>query len=129
MGTLLLTVLVASFGIIALVFIMLLISARADHQNTISGPMATLAELDNSIDTKRAAPLHPHRPPDFAPVGWLAGSEGNLVPLQVLKHPMSLDVALFQWRIPPSNQILDSALGVAQADEIPVRRWWVGGGD
>lgn len=54
MGTLLLTVLVASFGIIALVFIMFLISARADHQNTISGPMATLAELDNSIDTKKA---------------------------------------------------------------------------
>ena len=61
---------------------------------------------------------------DAGPVGRFAGTGGNLVPLQVFEHPVSLG-RVIQRRIPPSDEILDSALGVAQAHEIPVCRWWV----
>ena len=53
MDPLVLTVLVAAFGLATLVFVMVLVAARADHQVTIRGPMATLEELDRQIDTKR----------------------------------------------------------------------------
>ena len=53
MDPLVLTVLIAAFGLATLVFVMVLVAARADHQVTIRGPMATLEELDRQIDTKR----------------------------------------------------------------------------
>ena len=53
MDPLVLTVLVAVFSLAALVFVMALVAARADHQVTIRGPMATLEELNRQIDTKR----------------------------------------------------------------------------
>ena len=53
MDPLVLTVLIGAFGLATLVFVMVLVAARADHQVTIRGPMATLEELDRQIDTKR----------------------------------------------------------------------------
>ena len=53
MDPLVLTVLIGVFGLATLVFVMVLVAARADHQVTIRGPMATLEELERQIDTKR----------------------------------------------------------------------------
>ena len=53
MDPLVLTVLIAAFGLATLVFVTVLVAARADHQVTMRGPMATLEELDRQIDTKR----------------------------------------------------------------------------
>lgn len=53
MAPLVLTVLVAAFGLAILVFVTVLVAARADHQVTIRGPMATIEGLDRQIETKR----------------------------------------------------------------------------
>ena len=63
MDPLVLTVLVAAFGLATLVFVMVLVAARADHQVTIRGPMATLEELDRQIDTKRETLVRSRRRP------------------------------------------------------------------
>ena len=53
MDPLVLTVLVAAFSLATLIFVMVLVAARADHQVTVRGPMATLEELKRQIDSKR----------------------------------------------------------------------------
>ena len=53
MDPLVLTVLVSAFSLATLVFIMVLVAARADHQVTIRGPLATLDGLESQIATKR----------------------------------------------------------------------------
>ena len=53
MDPLVLTVLIAAFSLATLVFVMVLVAARADHQVTIRGPMATLDALERQIATKR----------------------------------------------------------------------------
>ncbi len=53
MDPLVLTVLVSTFSLATLVFIMVLVAARADHQVTIRGPLATLDALESQIATKR----------------------------------------------------------------------------
>lgn len=53
MDPLVLMVLIAAFGVATLVFVTMLVAARADHQVTIRGPLATLEELDGRIATKR----------------------------------------------------------------------------
>lgn len=50
---LVLTVLVAAFALATLVFVTLLVAARADHQATIRGPLAELDELERRIATKK----------------------------------------------------------------------------
>jgi len=50
---LVLTVLIAAFALATLVFVTVLIAARADHQATIRGPLAELEELERRIDTKK----------------------------------------------------------------------------
>lgn len=53
MDPLVLMVLIATFGVATLVFVTMLVAARADHQVTIRGPLATLEELDGRIATRR----------------------------------------------------------------------------
>jgi len=52
MGQLLLLVLVAGFVLLALVIIMVIVAARADHANTLKPPLATLGEIDAQIRGK-----------------------------------------------------------------------------
>ena len=52
MGELLLLVLVAGFILLALVIIMVIVAARADHANTLKPPLATLGEIDAQIRGK-----------------------------------------------------------------------------
>ncbi|KUJ77784.1 hypothetical protein [Ruegeria profundi] len=52
MGSLLLTVMVIGFGLLALTIVMVVVSARADQAITIKGPLATLGELEAQIRGK-----------------------------------------------------------------------------
>lgn len=52
MGSLVLTVLIAGFVLLALVIIMVVVAARADHANTLKPPLATLGEIDAQIRGK-----------------------------------------------------------------------------
>lgn len=52
MGSLLLTVLIAGFVLLALVIIMMIVAALADHANTLKPPLATLGEIDAQIRGK-----------------------------------------------------------------------------
>ncbi|MDV7142018.1 chromosome segregation ATPase-like protein [Tropicimonas sp. TH_r6] len=52
MGQLLLTVLLVGFALLALVIVMVVVSWRADHANTIKGPLATIGELEAQIGGK-----------------------------------------------------------------------------
>ncbi|PSL16038.1 McrB family protein [Shimia abyssi] len=52
MGSLLLTVLISGFVLLALVIIMVIVAARADHANTLKPPLATLGEIDAQIRGK-----------------------------------------------------------------------------
>ena len=53
MGTLLLTVLIGGFALLALVLVMVVVAARADQAITIKGPLATLGEVEAQISGKR----------------------------------------------------------------------------